>query len=82
MLLKNYIAQLVRNLFAGNQPFVEGTPEGDALLGVLKRLNPILKKIHLKNTDGEAVDLFDILKNSAGNYGIDDYNVTLYLRTT
>jgi predicted phosphohydrolase len=79
MLLKNYIAQLVRNLFSGNQPFVEGTPEGDALLGVLKRLNPILKKIHLKNTDGEAVDLFDILKNSAGNYGIDDYSATLIL---
>lgn len=80
MLLKDYIVQLVRNLFSGNQSFKEGTPEGDALLCVLKRLNFILKKINIKNIDGEPVDLFEMLKHSAGNYGIDDYNAVLKLK--
>lgn len=79
MLLKDYIAELVRNLFSGNQQFKEGTPKGEVLLRVLKRFNFILKRVHLKNTDGIQVDLFDILKNSAGNYGIDDYNAELIL---
>lgn len=79
VLLKDYIVELVQNLFAGNQPFTEGTPEGDAILGVLKRLNFILKKINVKNIDGEKVDLYEILKHSAGNYGIDDHNAVLKL---
>ncbi len=80
MLLKDYIVQLVQNLFAGNQPFKEGTAEGDAILGILKRLNFILKKIKVKNIDGEYVDLFEVLKHSAGNYGIDDHNAILKLK--
>ncbi len=79
MLLKDYIAELVRNLFSGNQKFTEGTPKGDVLLRFLKRFNFILKRLNIKNTDGIRVDLFDILKNSAGNYGIDDYNAELIL---
>ena len=80
MLLKDYIVQLVQNLFAGNQPFVEGSPEGDALLGILKRLRFILNKISVKDIDGNKVDLFEILKHSAGNYGIDDHNAVLKLK--
>ena len=80
MLLKDYAVQLVQNLFAGNQPFKEGTAEGDALLGIMKRLNFILKKITIKNIDGEPVDLYEIIKHSAGNYGIDDHNAVLKLK--
>ena len=80
MLLKDYIVQLVQNLFAGNQPFVEGSPEGDALLGILKRLRFILNKISVKDIDGNKADLFEILKHSAGNYGIDDHNAVLKLK--
>ena len=79
MLLKDFICKLVRDVFSGNQTMKEGTPEGDTLLRVLKRYNFILKKIKLKNTDGEPVDLFELLKHSAGNYGIDDYNAILKL---
>lgn len=79
MLLKEFICKLVRDVFSGNQTMKEGTPEGDTFLRVLKRYNFILKRIKLKNTDGEAVDLFELLKHSAGNYGIDDYNATLEL---
>ena len=80
MLVKDYIVQLVQNLFAGNQPFTEGTDEGDALLGILKRLRFILNKISVKDIDGNEADLFEILKHSAGNYGIDDHNATLILK--
>ena len=30
--------------------------------------------------NGKKADLYDILKNSAGNYGIDDYNATLIIK--
>lgn len=79
MLLKDYIVELVRQVFSGNQSFKEGTPKGDVFLRVLKRFNFILKKVKLKNTGGVQVQLYDILKNSAGNYDIDDYNTELIL---
>ena len=78
-LLKNYLAELVRGVFEGNQTFVEGTPKGDVFISFLKRMNPVFSKINLKTVDGKKADLFDILKNSAGNYGIDDYNAELDL---
>lgn len=80
MLLKNYIAELVRGVFEGNQSFTEGTPKGDVFIKVLRRINPILKLIKLKTVDGKTADLFEILKNSAGNYDIDDYNAVLRLK--
>lgn len=78
-LLKNYLAELVRGVFEGNQTFVERTPKGDVFISFLKRMNPVFSKINLKTVDGKKADLFDILKNSAGNYGIDDYNAVLDL---
>lgn len=80
MLLKNYIAELVRNVFEGNQKFVAGTPKGDVFVGFVKRIRPILKRIHLKTVDGKEADLADILINTAGNYGTDDYNAVLTLQ--
>ena len=78
--LLKYATDIVRHMFEGNQPFVEGTDEGDLFIAFLKRINPILKKISLKNPDGTKADLFDVLKNTVGNYGIDDYNATLILK--
>lgn len=80
MLVKDFAVQLVQNLFAGNQPFKEGTPEGDAFLGVLNRFKFIFKKLNLKDIDGNPADMFEILKHSAGNYGIDDHNAVLKLK--
>ena len=79
MLLKNYITELVRGVFEGNQTFKEGTPKGDVFIRFLKRMNPIFKKINIKTIDGKKADLFEILKNSAGNYDMDDYNEALDL---
>ncbi|MBE6755595.1 MAG: hypothetical protein E7555_03965 [Ruminococcaceae bacterium] len=66
---------IVRYLFEGNQPFVEGTPEGDTLLKVFRRIRFFVKKI--KGSQGEELDLYETLKHSVGNYGIDDYNAVL-----
>lgn len=73
----DFATELVRGIFEGNQSFTEGTAKGDVFLALLKRIRPILKKIDIKGWDGEKADLYDILKNTAGNYGIDDYNAVL-----
>ena len=80
VLLKNYVAKLVRGIFVGNQTYVEGSPEGDLFIAFLKRINPVLKKINVKGFDSKPADMFEILKNTAGNYGLDDYNQTIYLK--
>ena len=70
---------IVRSVFEGDQPYVEGTAEGDTILKVLKRLNPVFKTLNKKlhASQGEQVDLYDMLKNSFGNYGISDNNAVL-----
>lgn len=73
----DFATELVRGIFEGNQTFKEGTPKGEVFLSLLKRIRPILKKLDLKGWDGKKADLYDILKNTAGNYGIDDYNAVL-----
>lgn len=80
MRVLDFATELVRGVFEGNQTFKEGTAKGDAFLALLKRLKPIIRKIDLKGWDGKKADLYDILKNSAGNYGIDDYNAVLELK--
>ena len=76
----DYATELVRGIFEGNQTFKEGTPKGDVFVALLKRIRPILKKISVKGWDGKPVDLYNVLKNTAGNYDIDDYNATLILK--
>lgn len=80
MKLKDYAAELVRIVFEGNQGFVEGTPKGDLFIAFIGRIKPVLKKINAKTYDGQPADLYELLKNSAGNYDIDDYNATLKLK--
>ena len=71
---------LVRSIFEGDQPFTEGTPKGDAVMGLFKKLRPILNKINIKTTWGEQADLYEILKHTVGNYGISDNNCSLRLQ--
>lgn len=80
MRVLDYATELVRGAFEGNQTFKEGTPKGDVFLALLRRLRFILKKIDIKGWDGKKADLYEILKNTAGNYDIDDYNATLILK--
>ncbi len=80
MPVKLYAAELVRNMFEGNQSFKEGTPKGDVFIAFLKRFRPVLNRVKAKTFDGQRADLYDLLVNSAGNYDIDDYNATLILK--
>lgn len=77
MLLRDYAKELVRQVFEGNQTFKEGTPKGDLFLAFIGRMKPFLKKVKAKTFDGKPADICDLLKNSAGNYDIDDYNAEL-----
>lgn len=81
VMLLDFLASVVRYAFCGNQPYTEDSPEGKTFLKVLKRLSPIFsilnKKLH--GSQGETIDLYDTLKHTIGNYGIDDYDATLKL---
>ncbi len=78
---KDFAVDLARSVFEGDQPFTEDTPLGEVFLKVLKRLKPVLKILNKKlhGSQGEQVDLYEMLKHSAGNYGISDNNATLNL---
>ncbi len=77
MLFTDLAISMVRYAFEGNQPYVEGTPEGDTLLRIFKRISRFKKTI--KDSQGKEIDLYETLKHTVGNYGIDDYNAVLKL---
>ena len=70
---------VVRNIFEGDQPFREGTPEGDTILKVFSRLKPVFKILNKKlhGSQGENIDMYEMLKHSVGNYEISDYDATI-----
>ena len=72
-----FAVDVVRSIFEGNQPYVEGTAGGDLLLKVFKRMSPFLKK--MKDSQGNRLDFYETMKHTAGNYGIDDYNACFKL---
>lgn len=76
------VVDIVRNVFEGDQPFVEGTPEGDTILKAFGRLKPIFKILNKKlhGSQGEEIDMYELLKHSAGNYGISDYDAVIKLK--
>lgn len=73
---------LVKYTFRGNQPYTDQTPEGRMLLKIFERIAKIIKllKIEIKDSQGEKVDIFEVLKNTAGNYDISDYDAVLKLK--
>jgi hypothetical protein len=77
MLFTDLAISMVRYAFEGNQPYVEGTPEGDTLLRIFNRISRFKKTI--KDSQGKEIDLYETLKHTVGNYGIDDYNAVLKL---
>ena len=74
----DFAIDIARNVFEGNQPFVEGTPEGDTLLKVFRRISKFKKT--LTDSQGHEIDVYETLKHTVGNYGIDDYNAVLKLK--
>ena len=78
----DFARELVRSVFCGDQPFTDTNPYGETFLRVLRRLNPVFKILNKKlhGSQGEQIDLYEILKHSAGNYSISDNNATLILK--
>ena len=61
-LLKDVCVELVRNVFVGDEPYVEGTPMYEAVMKLLSRLRPIVsrleKKLGAKNEMFEDIPAF------------------------
>ncbi len=76
-LFVDFAVEMVRSVFEGNQPYKEGTPGGDTLLRIFRRLSPFVK--NLKGAQGETLDFYETMKHTVGNYGIDDYDAVLKL---
>lgn len=78
--LREFLTEIVRNVFIGNAPYVLGTPEYDAVMGILDRFSPILLVVSKTvKVGGQPLDIKDIVKNSIGHYGVDEYNAVLHL---
>lgn len=79
--LMDFACEIATAIFKGDMPYVEGTPEYDAINKALKRFGFILKKIEPKlSKNGVSVDLRDMLLNSIGNnkgYSDNDAVITL-----
>ena len=73
--LRELMLAIVRNIFVGNAPYVEGTPEYDAVMGILGKLSFILKKVEKK----KGLDIAGLVKNSIGHYGVDEYDTEIEL---
>lgn len=79
--LKEFIAEIVRNIFTGNAPYTEDTSEYKAFMGIVGRFAPALYIIKKKvKIMGEPLDVRSVLRACLGNYGTDEYNTTLNLK--
>jgi hypothetical protein len=77
-----FAGEIARNIFLGDQPYVKGTPEYDAVARALKRFKPIIKIVQKKLTkDGITPDLSEMVLNTIGNNkGWSDNNATVSLK--
>ncbi len=79
--LRDFLTEIVRNIFVGNAPYVVGTPEYEAFMGIIDKFSPILnalkRTVRVKNA---PLDIKEMLKNCIGHYGVDEYNTVLTLR--
>ena len=70
--------ELVRNCFTGNAPYVYGTPEYEAVMGVVGRFTKFnLIRVEI---DGKKVPVFPLIEKTIGKYGLDDDNTSFTLR--
>lgn len=78
-LLKDFAVSLIRNLFAGDQPYVEGTAEYAMMEKFIKRIGFVLKKIDKKLAkDDYKPEMRRILLETIGNgSGIPDNDAVL-----
>lgn len=80
--LLEFLTEIVRYTFTGNQPYTVDTAGGKTFMKVIGRFKPVLSILNkkVKDCQGEPVDLYDMIKNTIGNYGIDDNDAVLKLK--
>ena len=80
--LSEFISEIGLCIFAGDQPYVKGTPEYDAIYAFLKRFSFVIKKIEPKlEKDGIKINLQEMLLNTIGNNkGYSDGNAVFELK--
>ncbi len=72
--------ELVRNIFTGDSPYNYGTPEYEAIMGVLRRFSPLFSVLDRKNgTAGTENAMLPMLERTIGHYGVSDYNARFRL---
>lgn len=78
--LRTLLTDIVRNIFVGDAPFVSGTPEFDAIMGIFDRIYPLLKPIEKSGGDkATKSDLRNMVISTIGNTGVSDYDCRLKL---
>ena len=80
--LTDFVAEFGVNIFLGDQPYSEGTPEYNMIYKFLKRFSFMLKKIEPKlEKDGVTVNLQSMLLNTiSNNKGFSDANAEFILK--
>ncbi len=80
--LKDFAAEIGLSIFMGDGPYVEGTPEHNAISKVLKRFSFIIKKVEPKlGKNGVKVNLTEMLLNTIGNNkGFSDNNAEFTIK--
>ncbi len=77
-LFRQIAVEIVRNIFIGDMPFVEGTDEYTVIMALLKRFSPVIKIVNKKvKINGKNADIVDIIKNTVGKYGVSDNNAVI-----
>ncbi|HZK39494.1 MAG TPA: metallophosphoesterase [Clostridia bacterium] len=81
VLVRDLSVEVARNMFEGDEPYVEGTPVHTLFMKALKRFRPIVKllekKLGKKNTALSDIPAF--VASLIGNKGMPDNNATIVL---
>ncbi|MEI6579340.1 MAG: metallophosphoesterase [Eubacteriales bacterium] len=82
ILAKDLGVEIVRNMFEGDEPYVEGTPIHTLFMKVLKRLRPVLKKLEKKlgKKNPALADIPAFVSTLIGHGDVPDNNAVLHLK--
>ena len=69
--LADFIITLVRNIYAGDEPYAPGTAEYDSFMAIYSRLSPIFHKIF----KGDEID--NVIKGILYDSGFPDSDAVL-----
>ncbi len=81
VLVRDLSVEVVRNMFEGDEPYVEGTPVHTLFMKALKRFRPVVKKTEKKLGKKHAAlsDIPAFVSELIGNSGMPDNDATIEL---